>query len=90
MTKSHSQGLDEVAAAETERTLKVILEGCDEKATFATPAKTPNPGKKSVFNPPSKDIVKAASASHQFQGKIARVMMYELSHPWSRLNQHWK
>lgn len=57
VTKSHSQELEEVAAAETERTLKLILEGCDEKATGASPAKTPNPGKKSVFNPPSKDLL---------------------------------
>ncbi|EFX78556.1 hypothetical protein DAPPUDRAFT_246110 [Daphnia pulex] len=76
VTKSHSQGLDEVAAAETERTLKLILEGCDEKETGATPAKTSNPGKKSVFNPPSKDLVGAASPNHLFQGDIARVMLY--------------
>jgi len=54
-------GRSRKAAVEPNKELKVVLERCDEQVAGVTPLKTPTTRRKSLFNPPTKELVEAAA-----------------------------
>ncbi|EFX65559.1 hypothetical protein DAPPUDRAFT_333090 [Daphnia pulex] len=52
---------DHLSDADALKRVTVLLRRCDEVDTGAKPVKTPKPRKKSLFNPPSKELVEAAA-----------------------------